>query len=360
MQVLPNVSRTPKYARIAAMLRARIARGELRPGDQLPSFSEMRERHGASQGITERVYGLLEQDGLVERQQGRGTFVTGAWRRATGIIGIRGISEYVRRRLTYYTHLMHGFHEAAAQAGREVLLLNDDSAIHWEKVDGVIDAGTSPATRPLPPLMPCVSVLKVMPGMTSVVVDDSDGVRQAMTHLTSLGHRRIAYLIDTAPVTKQTRMAAYEKALRRIGVRPQAPWVREMMSAQAPHAGYREWGFESMRRWLREDWTALNCTALLAQNDIAAVGAIEALREAGLCVPQQVSVVGFDGAEAGDYFSPRLTTIAAPLHEAGATALRLLLRHIEEPNAAPQTADTIITLPVRLRVRASTAPPPSS
>ena len=65
----------PKYELLAAQLRAQIERGELKPSDQLPPFSEMREQHGISQGTLERAYGLLEQDGLVTRQQGRGTFV---------------------------------------------------------------------------------------------------------------------------------------------------------------------------------------------------------------------------------------------------------------------------------------------
>ncbi|MEO7719177.1 MAG: substrate-binding domain-containing protein, partial [Capsulimonas sp.] len=101
-------------------------------------------------------------------------------------------------------------------------------------------------------------------------------------------------------------------------------------------------------------WKTLGYTALIAQNDNAAVGAIEAIREAGLRVPEDISVVGYDGNETYDYFTPRLTTVQVPIQEIGATAARMLIANVRRRG---HTADRA-TVPARLRLGASTGPPP--
>jgi len=112
-----------------------------------------------------------------------------------------------------------------------------------------------------------------------------------------------------------------------------------------------------MSAWLRDEsangWQKINCTALLCHNDETTMGALQALREAGLRVPDDVSVVGFDGLEIGEYSHPRLTTVEMPLREIGAAAVAMLLRQIE----ADEVTEEHQILSTQLRVRESTAAP---
>ena len=84
--------RVPKYLQLAEALRQQIAAGELKPGDQLPSYVQMRQQHGATQNTVDKVFALLEQDGLILRERSRGTFVRSPAEAApvvrNGIIGV--------------------------------------------------------------------------------------------------------------------------------------------------------------------------------------------------------------------------------------------------------------------------------
>jgi LacI family transcriptional regulator len=177
----------------------------------------------------------------------------------------------------------------------------------------------------------------------------------AVDHLLRLGHRRIAYLVGRPNYFTQVRLAAYQDALLRAGIEPQLRWVRHMRY-QPGENEFVAAPRERMMEWLNEDWRALGCTALLAHNDQAARGVIEVLSEAGLRVPGDVSVVGFDGAEAAadvaDGLAPRLTTIEVPLQEVGRRSIELLLQLLNGESGIES-----IVLPVRLLVGGSTAPP---
>jgi DNA-binding LacI/PurR family transcriptional regulator len=99
----------------------------------------------------------------------------------------------------------------------------------------------------------------------------------------------------------------------------------------------------------------------VAQNDESAIGIIEALQEAGLRVPQDVSVVGFDGAELARHYRPQLTTLHVPLHEIGARGAQLLIEqmdgsHERHRSDAPETHETIM-LPAQLQIGGTTASP---
>ena len=116
-----------------------------------------------------------------------------------------------------------------------------------------------------------------------------------------------------------------------------------------------EQGRKSMSEWLKEDWAKLNCTALLVQNDFIAMGALAVLKDAGYKVPDDVSVVGFDGLDVCDMISPTLTTVEVPLRQIGSTALELLLRQLRN-----EESERHIELPTKLMVKESTAPPPQA
>ncbi len=349
-----------KYQRIADVLREKIRSRELQPEDRLPSFSEMRSHYGATTTTTERVYSILEQEGLVKREKGRGIFVAHPEQPPiNGIIGITGLdlnSAFATH--PWPMHLLNGIRKVAAAAEKEIILYPrpSDANIKWERVDGIINLEPyQPYILPYLPIgMPVVGTFTRSEGHISVVGDEAGGIRSAVEHLLGLGHRRIAYLIthDTPQVPfLQPRITAYQNTLHNAGITPDTHWLRHLDAEGS--CSYQEYGFRNMEQWLRDDWKDLGCTALLAQNDDIAIGAMQAMQQAGISIPEDVSVIGFDGTEIGKYCMPHLTSVALPLEEIGVQAMQLLLKLIREE---PMPFSTL-EVPTQLVIRNSTAPP---
>lgn len=369
-------SALPQYVRISQHIREQIEAKVLQPGDRLPSFSEMKQRFGINKYTLERAQALLEQEGLIVREHGRGTFVAQPGRRPrTGLIAFSDVTFIHTDFSSYWLRLFEAVEEVANAAETQLLLLRGNSLHGWDKVDGILLNGMQihPHWPSVKTDLPCVCllappVLRVMHEGTvpdnwlsgrrhkinTVVADDYAGMRQATEHLISLGHRRIAYLNnrDIDNVAYPVRRPAYEATLRTAGVEPDPRWLRALPSP-FPLLHFRFVGREGMRQWLQDDWRELGCTALIAHNDETALGAIEALQEAGLSVPDDVSVVGFDDTDICSCSEPQLTSVNVPLREIGQVGMELLLRKIEE---GPSEGETIV-LPTTLQVRASTAPP---
>ncbi len=178
-----------------------------------------------------------------------------------------------------------------------------------------------------------------------VTSDDADGLAQAVRHLTGLGHTRIAYLAGPAGVTTaDTRVRAFRRETARAGLDEAAtPLLRCPNFSEAD-------GIAGARRVLDKHPEA---TAIMAGNDLIALGVLRALAERGLDCPRDVSVVGYNDMRFADAFHPPLTTVRTPHQELGAEAAGLLLALLAEPGATRRVA----RLPVRLMVRGSTAPP---
>ena len=347
----------PRYVTIAQDFRHQIRSGELKAGDRLPSFPVMRSRYGVSQATLERAHTLLQQEGLIVRVQGKGVFVAAPKSsQQTGVIGFTGVAFDVRNDFPYWAHLTEGIQKAARQTGQQILLLNDGAS--WKetenKIDGALISERLDLTllSQMPETLPCVSLMVPVKGVALVGSDDYQGVYAATEHLLALGHRRIACLMYADDLLSEPRLSGYRDALRAAGITPDPRHFREPLGDSGALFIVR--GHRAMQEWLQQDWDETGCTALLAQNDEAAIGVIRALKEAGIAVPVQVSVVGFDGTEVGEYVTPRLTTIEVPLMQIGALGVETLLRQIQTGRR-----DVSVTLlPTRLKVRESTAPPP--
>jgi DNA-binding LacI/PurR family transcriptional regulator len=346
---------SPKYLQIAQQLRKQIEAGELKPGDRLPSFVAMRADFGATPATVERVYADLERDSLIRREPGRGTFVAETrQRQSTGMIGFVGSS--FSRKDPYTTHIVEGIEDVIRREERRVLLLDHHSSGGWDQVDGVLVCRPNEGEailRHLPIKLPCVTLMAAVEGFSSVIADDFEGIHQAVEYLHAQGHRRIGYLTEsTFPILRQ-RIAGYYDALREVGI--VSPCLRQTSYSHTEiNSDYREWGRTAMREWLQDNWKEQACTALLVQNDSAAFGAIESLIEAGISVPQDVSVVGFDGTEICEWMTPSLTSVDVPIQRIAATGVEVLLRHITGKETEPSKT----VLSTQLRVRNSTAPAP--
>ena len=180
---------------------------------------------------------------------------------------------------------------------------------------------------------------------TDIVLDHGLGAKLAMKHLYSLGHRKIAVIngqsfsSDTEPRWKATRKAAAKLGLK---LDPRA------VTALEGDAPTHEPGYLATRRLL---CGGAGFTALYAFNDVSAIGAVRALKEAGLRVPEDVSVVGFDDVQSAGFQNPPLTTVRQPLHAMGRMAAERIVQVIDGHGEA--VLPSLVVKP-ELMVRGST------
>jgi LacI family transcriptional regulator len=183
------------------------------------------------------------------------------------------------------------------------------------------------------------------PTVPSVTADDAAGVSMALHHLVEEGHRRIVYLAGPQDLsTGVNRLRAFRQSLQEHGLDEKRTRIE----------GCRSWteaaGAETLNKLLAE---GADFTAILAGNDMLALGCYDVLAEHGLRCPEDVSVVGFNDAAFMDKLTPALTTVHSPQYELGAEAARMLLEELSEPRRHPRS----VVLPVTFKVRGSTAPP---
>ncbi|RJK98360.1 LacI family DNA-binding transcriptional regulator [Vallicoccus soli] len=177
-------------------------------------------------------------------------------------------------------------------------------------------------------------------GVSRVSVDQARGARLAVEHLLGLGHRTVHHVAGPADwLEARARTAAWERALRDRG----RPVPRVLQGDWSPASAYRA----------VLDLDLADVTALFVGNDQMALGALRALHERGVPVPERVSVVGFDDVPEAAYYSPPLTTVRQDFQEVGRRCIGLLLERVRE-GAGPATS---VVRP-ELVVRASAGPPP--
>ncbi len=221
------------------------------------------------------------------------------------------------------------------------------------QVDGVLVISIAPRKESLERIrnagMPLVLVNVNDPRLSEfhrVVVDDVKGGEQATEHLIRLGHKRIGHIGDPLDETyyftsSKHRHEGYRRALERAGL----PIVPELHK-QGPHGRYEA-------RRLASEMLALPDppTAIFAASDTQAAGVLEAARDAGLAVPEDLSVIGYDDVELAEHLG--LTTIQQLLFESGESGVKALLEVIRNPDLKLIAN----VLPTKLVVRNTTAPP---
>ena len=211
------------------------------------------------------------------------------------------------------------------------------------KVDGLIliDSGAPTAVETaLASGIPVVFVDRVahIPGQVSVATDGRAGARVAVDHLVGLGHTRIACIAGPEPLHADERVEGWRTGLHEAG-------LSDDLLARGSFT--RDAGVAAAERIVLR-----GATAILACSDVQAVGAITYCRSAGLRVPEDVSVIGFDGTALAQHTYPALTVVQQPIEELGRVALERLIERMNSPDLPP----TLDVLPTRLVVRDSTAP----
>src|SRR6266404_5705010 len=213
-------------------------------------------------------------------------------------------------------------------------------------VEGLIAVDTT-CRKGVPIPVVAVSGHREVEGVTNIVLDHVHAADLAMQHLAQLGHRKIAFIKGQVfSSDTEVRWEAVRGAATRLHLEIDDRLVGQLEGeSSSPELGY-----EVTRKLVA---TGEQFTALFAFNDISAIGAIRALREAGRQVPGDVSVVGFDDIQSAAFQNPGLTTVRQPLRQMGVIAAETLLGRINAPAKKPYPKS--ITVDPELIVRESTA-----
>lgn len=258
--------------------------------------------------------------------------------------------------------IVRGIDDVLRARGYTVLVVNTDNdpereeslvrSLRSRHVEGLIVA-TARLEHPLLEQLQREGVQMVMvnrrpAGMEVATVSaaDAEGMATAVRHLADLGHRRVGHLAgpqDTS--TGVLRMESFRSAVREHDL-DDDPTMIGVCDYWSETEGAR-----SLRALLER---GADPTAIVAGNDLIAIGCFDVFRELGINCPEQISVVGFNGMPFLENFRPPLTTVAVPHYEIGVESANMLLESIKEPSRLSRS----VQLPVTLVSRESTGPPP--
>jgi len=255
----------------------------------------------------------------------------------------------------FYFEIIRGAEVAAAEQDYTLLVadVHEDASVERKAleralplVEGVVLGTTrmsDSAVRVIARERPTVVLNRVVAGIPSVVTDNAKGMRQAVEHLGGLGHRTLAYAAGPE--------ASWADGVRWQAMREAAHALEMRVHRTGPFPPTLAGGALAAGAVL-----ATGATAVVAYNDLVAIGLLRRLTHEGVRVPQDLSVVGFDDIFGAELCTPTLTTVAAPLTALGRYAVRTLLE-----DAGTRTPSTVrpARLPARLVERESTAPPPT-
>lgn len=260
----------------------------------------------------------------------------------------------------FHALLAKGVQDSADQHGYTVFLFNSDEDPHKERraldtlrghlPQGLIVVPTSGTREHLGALpdLPVVELDRISghPTATTVTVDNVGGALSATRHLLDLGHRRIGMIVGQQDITTAVeRHEGFRSALQEAGV-PYDP-------ALVVSGHHREDdGHRAARRLLGRS-RGTRPSALFVGNNEMTVGAVLAIRELGLTMPGELSLVGFDDSRWAQTMSPPLTVVAQPAYDLGRLACEHLLGRLGQPHAAA----VHVRLPTELLIRRSTGPP---
>lgn len=255
----------------------------------------------------------------------------------------------------FFAQVVEGVDEALREAGFDLVLLINEENQPFETlsmsrgVDCALLLTLPPHVLDVAPLLdlalPIGTISREIEGLSTVTIDDDAGALLAVNHLIGLGHRRVAMIgsrtVGSPHISAvDGRRLGYRQALRDAGIE----WTRELEVDDAPAV---EGGQNAAARLLG---LAQRPTAIFAETDEMAMGALRTLRRAGLRCPEDISVIGFDGHDMGALMD--LTTVAQPARQQGKRLAELVLHQLI--HGASPTHEVVNT---HLEIRGTTAPP---
>ncbi|MCC7451421.1 MAG: GntR family transcriptional regulator [Anaerolineae bacterium] len=370
---ISKASPLPLHIQLLDDLRHKVLTGVFKPNDMLPGEWELAKELDISRTTIQKAWHSAEEEKLIYRIPGKGTFVTPLQTSNTGVsspvrtaIGLvipdfrsalaaqllRGAERILRQK--GYRVQVAASEYSIAEENRVLRHMYDDAvqgfiiwAVHCDSSPRLLSqlsqsVPTVLLDRPLPQLhLPCVTSNNYMGGM------------QAMQHLIALGHRKIAFLarphLHLWTVTERYR--AFRDALQDIGEQPAAPILIGNDQELSSYDAYLTSSDASLAPLIARLQNPDRPTAIFAVNDWMAMRALRATAAVGLRVPDDLSIVGFDNLEISNALTPPLTTVAQNTDLLGAEAAHRLLNLID----GDSVQEVLSLLPTQLIVRGSTS-----
>jgi DNA-binding LacI/PurR family transcriptional regulator len=359
------------YSGVENDLVDQIRSGILNPHECILSENEISRKYNISRRSSRKALDNLVEEGLLYRLPGKGTFVADIKSNPAA----SGISQFTVSFIVpdiddiFISEICKGVQEAANSAGCNLIIQSSNGSVEKENanieyslrhhINGAIifpnwgKANIDALYKLKEANIPFVLIDRYFKDLDTnyVVVDNKNGAFEMTTHLIRLGHINIAHLYGTEGSANDERLEGYRDALATAGIVYNPEYVakidmnkgRELNDRFEPD---RQGGYESMKMLLA---LKKRPTAVFAGNDYQAIGAMQAAREAGLDIPGDISVAGFDDLKFSSLLEVPLTTIKQPKQEIGAKAFEILLRKINGSSSEV----TQIVLDTKLIIRKS-------
>lgn len=346
MKSIDKSSLLPAYHQLTTILRCEIAESH-KPGDLLPSQNAMMAKYGVSYGTVMRSLSDLQREGLITRERGRGTFVNGpaaglisekpgsrplAHARRTGSIAALLTQSWDRYDSDpFFKEMIYDLTKSASGHQYTVQWLASDvikpsrlaKLLMERPVDGLVVFNRSElpdeALEAIKRSMPIVTTEKPRHGQDQnipwVEVDSFEGIQLAMRRLIEAGHQRIAFLNGEAEhhVTFASRLEAYRRCLKDAGIPYSSELVVETEDLSIASAAK-----------LVPPLLAKNPTALLSANGRLTIGALQAIQQQGLRIPEDISLIGYDDDPLFCLTTPAVTMVQQPIAEFAAQLVETL------------------------------------
>lgn len=359
-------NRNTVYGKLKEDLRSRITGGKLKPGEALHGENELSRRYGISRMSVRNALTELVREGLIITLPGKGSFVADRNKKVSGEVNgrrvafivpnvedlvtseiYRGVEEIIRKR--GYSPTVFGSNRSIERETANLKLLlekKETGAIifpNWGRANSEAIFELKKEGYPF------VLVDKFFRDIETdyVVTDNVDGAYQAVEHLIKLGHKRIGHIAGLESTANEDRLEGYRLALGRHKLVYEPELIKKMSGNGFKTMEPENGGYDEMHLLLS---LKEKPTAVFASNDYLAIGIMKAIKEAGLNVPDDIAVAGFDDLKFSASLEIPLTTVAQPFRDIGEKAAKILLNKIEGANS--QNIKKIVLKP-KLIVRKS-------
>ena len=344
----------PKYIFVQNKIKEDISTGQI--VDQLPGERELAKQLDISYMTVRKAIDNLVTAGVLYKVPTKGTFVnnSGIVKSVTKNIGFF-LDDRVQDSISspYFSLVFMALEKEAVSNGYNLIYFSDfndlDSTKSANKIDGIIISCFPRLEYRLLELKKHFPIVLLGnsaadKSMPSVIIDNFNGIVDAMDYLWSLGHTRIGFitgLLDSS--VGKDRLQGYVSSLNKYGIAEESGLIYE-----------GDYSYESGAKGVEHMLSlATPPSAIVCANDSMAIGAVKAIHEKGLEVPGDISIVGFDDINVASQIYPPLTTVAAPINEIAASSVAILMSLID--GVVP--ANKHVALSAQLVIRESCAPP---
>ncbi|WP_347861962.1 substrate-binding domain-containing protein [Salimicrobium sp. PL1-032A] len=249
----------------------------------------------------------------------------------------------------YFPELARAVEDISRKEGYTFILCNTDDQLEKEReylevltqksLDGLVIVSSTMISEYIKEFnIPVVALDRILyEGVPSVTVNNYEGSREAVKYLKEIGCQKIAHLAGPKDVRNaEQRLKGYVSEVE------EEEWFEPSLMARGGYV--LEEAIDGMKKLLEAH---PDIDGLFAANDLMAVGAIKACEMIGVRVPEQLSIIGFDGIMLGNTTSPSLTTMAQPIYDIGTAAVEMLLQQIREPEHVSDMKEFKVQLTVR-------------